>query len=84
MRLNADTQGGGPSEFDLPGHRGGADCRLLILMLILTQISMQILMLIHKVEVHQNLTCRDIEGVLESAGQADHSNNAMIAVVVLR
>merc|ERR1711971_579238 len=36
-----------------------------------------------QVEVHQNLTCRDIEGVLESAGQADHSNNAMLAVVVL-
>lgn len=82
MRLNADTQGGGPPEFDLQGHRGGANCRFL--MLILMQISMQILMLLHKVEVHQNLTCRDIEGVLESAGQADHSNNAMIAVVVLR
>ena len=37
-----------------------------------------------QVEVHQNLTCRDIEGVLEAAGQADHSNAAMIAVVVLR
>merc|ERR1719341_1183127 len=36
-----------------------------------------------QVEVHQNLTCRDIEGVLEAAGQADHSNAAMIAVVVL-
>jgi len=36
-----------------------------------------------QVEVHQNLTCRDIEGVLEEAGQADHSNAAMIAVVVL-
>merc|ERR1712198_246480 len=34
-------------------------------------------------EVHQNLTCRDIEGVLEAAGQADHTNAAMIAVVVL-
>jgi len=36
-----------------------------------------------QVEVHQNLTCRDIEGVLEAAGQADHTNAAMIAVVVL-
>ena len=29
---NADTQGGGPSELDLPRYRGCADCRLLILM----------------------------------------------------
>ena len=37
-----------------------------------------------KVEVHQNLTCKDIELVLENASHADHSNAAMIAVVVLR